>query len=356
MAETMKLRASPTYQYLGDSETIIAEDKMDQPLISIIVPVYKVETYLRQCVDSILNQTYNNLEVLLVDDGSPDNCPKICDDYAMQDTRIRVIHKTNGGLSDARNAALEVCAGEYIAFVDSDDWIEPQMYSDMMAMMSEKDLEIVFCTVREIVDGEAVGIRYHYFPDGTVMDAKEVQKLALKDEIAAAVWMRLCKKDCFNHVRFPVGRNYEDIAVTFLPFERADKVGFLDRPYYNYRINKSGIAHQKKPLTRYQMFLSYRDCYDYAVEHVPEVKAEICALVARFALGTFLDCQIEDEEKLRQIQPEIEQFLLEHRNVVLCSRRNSVAVKMMIMAYYNCKPLLKTLYRIAYPILKMRWN
>ena len=134
------------------------------PLISVIIPVYKVEPYLRQCVDSILSQTYTNLEVILVDDGSSDHCPAICDSYATQDSRVRVIHKTNGGLSDARNAALEVCTGDYIAFVDSDDWIEPEMYTDMMDLMQKQKLDIVFCTVREIVDGVPAGVRYHYFP------------------------------------------------------------------------------------------------------------------------------------------------------------------------------------------------
>ena len=103
-----------------------------KPLISVIVPVYKVEPYLRQCVDSILNQTYANLEVILVDDGSPDRCGAICDEYAAQDSRVRVIHKSNGGQSTARNMALDVCTGDYIAFVDSDDWLEAKAYEEMM--------------------------------------------------------------------------------------------------------------------------------------------------------------------------------------------------------------------------------
>ena len=98
------------------------------PKVSIIVPVYKVEKYLRKCIDSIINQTLKDIEIILVDDGSPDNCGKICDEYAAKDTRIKVIHKENGGLSSARNAGMEVAEGEYIGFVDSDDWIESDMY------------------------------------------------------------------------------------------------------------------------------------------------------------------------------------------------------------------------------------
>ncbi|HEY8803664.1 MAG TPA: glycosyltransferase, partial [Clostridium sp.] len=104
---------------------------MQNPLISIIVPIYKVEVYIRNCVDSILNQTYKNLEIILVDDGSPDNCGNICEEYSSKDKRIKVIHKKNGGLSSARNAGLDIASGEYIGFIDSDDWIEGDMYESL---------------------------------------------------------------------------------------------------------------------------------------------------------------------------------------------------------------------------------
>ena len=100
---------------------------MNEPLVSVIVPVYKVEKYLDKCIESIVGQTYENLEIILVDDGSPDNCPTMCDEWAQKDSRIKVIHKENGGLSSARNAGLDACTGDYIGFVDSDDWIEPDM-------------------------------------------------------------------------------------------------------------------------------------------------------------------------------------------------------------------------------------
>lgn len=116
---------------------------MEYPLISVIVPVYKVEKYLDECVRSIVNQTYRNLEIILVNDGSPDNCPQMCDDWAKRDARIRVIHKENGGVSSARNAGLDVCGGEYVAFVDSDDWLEPDMYETMLRYV-KKDV-IVIC-------------------------------------------------------------------------------------------------------------------------------------------------------------------------------------------------------------------
>ena len=121
------------------------------PCVSVIVPVYKVAAYLPRCVDSILAQTWRNLEIILVDDGSPDECGSICDVYAEKDPRIRVIHKENGGLSSARNAGLDTASGEYIGFVDSDDWIEPEMYARMLALMEKYDAKMVCAGDRKSV-------------------------------------------------------------------------------------------------------------------------------------------------------------------------------------------------------------
>lgn len=115
------------------------------PLISVIIPVYKVEKYIVKCVESILAQTYRNLEIILVDDGSPDNCPGICDEFAALDTRVRVIHKDNSGVSDARNIGLNVAKGEYIGFIDSDDWIAPNMYETLLASIIKYDADIAVC-------------------------------------------------------------------------------------------------------------------------------------------------------------------------------------------------------------------
>ena len=118
-----------------------------QPLISVIVPIYNVEKYLDRCVGSIINQTYKNLEIILVDDGSPDNCPQMCDDYAKKDSRIKVVHKENGGLSDARNAGMKVATGEYVSFIDSDDYISLDFYETLLETIVDNDSDIVECSV-----------------------------------------------------------------------------------------------------------------------------------------------------------------------------------------------------------------
>ena len=123
-------------------------------LISVIVPIYNVEKYLQKCVDSIINQTYKNLEIILVDDGSPDNCPKMCDDYAEKDSRIKVVHKENGGLSDARNVGMEVATGEYVSFIDSDDYISLDFYETLLETIVDNDSDVVECGVVKFYENE----------------------------------------------------------------------------------------------------------------------------------------------------------------------------------------------------------
>ena len=119
-------------------------------MISVIVPIYNVEKYVNKCVGSIVNQTYTNLEIILVDDGSPDRCPEICDEWAKKDSRIKVIHKKNGGLSDARNAGMKIASGDYIAFVDSDDWIAPEMYERLLMAIKNDNSDIAACAVKMV--------------------------------------------------------------------------------------------------------------------------------------------------------------------------------------------------------------
>ena len=141
-------------------------------LISVIVPIYNVEKYLDKCVDSIINQTYKNLEIILVDDGSPDNCPKMCDDYAKKDSRIKVVHKENGGLSDARNAGMKVATGEYVSFIDSDDWIDLETFSISMAKIEECNAQIVAFNIINV----ATNITQYNNYNGTSITINDVNK------------------------------------------------------------------------------------------------------------------------------------------------------------------------------------
>ena len=214
-----------------------------QPLISVVVPVYKVEAYLDQCVKSILCQSYENLEILLVDDGSPDRCGEICDQYARQDPRVTVVHKENGGLSSARNAGIEKARGEYIAFVDSDDWIEPDAYRDMLSL-AEKTGASMVCAGRYDFS-ESTGIRETGLcpRQQEVLTAEEMLKrLFVWNQCDSAAWDKLYRRELFEGIRYPEGKHYEDIPTTYLVIEKAGQVAMLPEPIYNYRHREGSIT------------------------------------------------------------------------------------------------------------------
>ncbi|MBV5315067.1 MAG: glycosyltransferase [Prolixibacteraceae bacterium] len=203
-------------------------------LISVIVPIYKVEPYLKRCVDSILSQTYQNLEIILVDDGSPDNCGQICDDLAKTDSRIKVIHKPNGGLSDARNAGLEIAKGELIGFVDSDDFIHPDMYKDLLDQIKKNNADIAQCSFIRVTGDEKI-------PSNEPENLRIVSNLEALEYIYTpycvdfiVAWNKLYKKELFKDLRFPKSKIHEDEFTTYKLFYRSKKIALIDRKYYYY--------------------------------------------------------------------------------------------------------------------------
>ena len=222
-----------------------------RPLISVIIPIYKVENYLEKCVDSILGQTYENIEIILVDDGSPDTCGEICEAYAEKDKRIRVIHKKNGGLSDARNAGLKICRGEYIVFVDSDDWMEQDGIEILYNLAQENTADLVIGGVEKVEDGTETVIWSTY--DGsqkTVVHQK--QEEVIKDMMlnGCASWARLYRRVIHENVFFPVGEINEDEAIVLELYRRCNTIVKTNQVVYKYRYRSQSITsttwHKKK--------------------------------------------------------------------------------------------------------------
>lgn len=217
-----------------------------EPLISVIVPVYKVEPYLVKCVNSIREQTYSNIEIILIDDGSPDRCGEICDDFAKQDKRIKVVHKKNGGLPSARNAGIDIANGEYIGFVDSDDTIEPYMYEKLYNLLSYEKTKLAVCAVNYV------------YEDGKILHKSLLGKNCTFDFYHAIIemnthrifdmgaWSKLYHKSLFENIRFPVGKLSEDYYIMFKVFDRAQNVSYLDIPCYNYLQRQNSITRNEK--------------------------------------------------------------------------------------------------------------
>lgn len=207
-------------------------------LISVIVPIFNVEKYLKKCIDSIINQTYKNLEIILVDDGSTDNSPNICDEYIKKDSRVKVVHKENGGLSSARNVGLDLAKGELIAFVDSDDYIELEMYEKLKSNMDKYDSDIAICQFKKISKyflKKVIGVN-----DEMIYEGKDI--FLHMGEIKAIAWNKLYRKQLFKNIKYPEGRLFEDMFVLCDILNNAKRVSVLNEPLYNYTLRKSSIS------------------------------------------------------------------------------------------------------------------
>lgn len=211
------------------------------PLISVIVPIYNVEKYLARCVDSIVNQTYKNLEIILVDDGSPDLCPQMCDDYAEKESRIKVVHKKNGGLSDARNAGMAVATGKYISFIDSDDYVSDDFFECLLDVMNKENSDIVECSVVKFYEDN----RFDEFSDDLSVKTYDTQDamsaLIAENPFHQHVWNKLYKIELVKDIPYAVGKLNEDEFWTYQVFGRANKVARLNKTMYYYFQRNSSI-------------------------------------------------------------------------------------------------------------------
>ena len=242
--------------------------------ISVIIPVYKVEQYLDKCVQSIVDQTYSNLEIVLVDDGSPDNCPAMCDAWAKRDKRIHVIHKENGGGAQARNVGLDRCTGDYIGFVDSDDFILPDMYSELMRAMTEYSCDIVECGYSVTSDG-SVQPETEKGEEPIVLNTVEALKLHIRDiKCRQIVWNKLYKRQVIGQERFIEGKQIDDEFFTYKILGNAQRIAVLSSKMYCYRQQGSSVMHQRYSLNRLVAVEAKERRLEYIKEKCPELESE----------------------------------------------------------------------------------
>ena len=244
---------------------------MENDLISIIIPVYKVEKYLEKCIESVLKQTYTNLQIILVDDGSPDNCGKICDEYAKKDLRIEVIHKVNGGLSDARNVGIAKTKGKYIGFVDSDYYIKEDMYEILINLIKEYDADVSICNLYDVIDGKEY-IRNNENGIQEYSRLEILKEVLLDKNIQSYAWNKLYKKELFDEIKYPIGKKYEDIGTTFYVFEKCNKIVVTSKPEYYYLKRSDSLVNNVTEST----VLDYTDIiiqrYLYTQKNIEELR------------------------------------------------------------------------------------
>ena len=242
------------------------------PEISVIVPVYKVEKYIHKCIDSILAQTFTDFEVILVDDGSPDSCGEICDEYSKQDMRIQVIHKQNGGLSDARNVGMRYASGKYVIFIDSDDYIELDMFEYMHNNIQKSDADMATCGIYEVYSDR---IEAQKEEADFICSGEEAFRCILRGHtIRGEIWNKLIKKCCIKSLQFPKGRLYEDIYYTVDLMQNIKKVAVGTKPKYYYLHRQESITGRAYTPQLFDIIDGYTKNYQVVKRVFPSLEKE----------------------------------------------------------------------------------
>lgn len=305
---------------------------INDELISIIIPIYNVEDYLSACIESIMKQTYNNLEIILVDDGSPDSSPEICDRYEKIDNRIKVIHQKNKGLSGARNTGINVSKGKYLIFVDSDDTVESSMAEELYKCLKKYNCKMAACN------------RNYVFEDGTTIcktkdkintvfefdeAIKEMNKFYFFDMSA---WAKIYDRELFAEIRFPQGKLSEDYFVMYKLIDLAQKVGYTSLPLYNYLQRTSSISRNKK--INHDFIEAARNQMKYLDQKYPELKemahtayASANLTVYDFYLKNGVKCP---KDKMKEFKNEVKKNIQYVRNNKDISKAKRIQLELFI--------------------------
>ena len=284
-------------------------------LISVILPVYNVEKYIDRCLESVLNQTYKNIEIILVDDGSKDNCPKICDEYAKKDNRVRVIHKTNGGLSDARNAGIKIAKGKYITLIDSDDYVEKDYVDFLYNLIQESNAKMSICSHTVLYEnGTRLEKATH---EHSILDAKTTLKRILYDDgIDLSAWAKMYKKELFDTVQYPKGRLFEDAATTYLLIDQCDKIAIGSESKYYYIIRSNSITTKSFSPKKMQLIQSTKEMCEYVKDKYPDLEKATDRRLMYAYLST-LSQLANSKEKYPNEQKEIMKYIKPNRKQIL---------------------------------------
>ena len=328
---------------------------MNNTLISVIVPIYKVEPYIRRCVESIIAQTHKCIEIILVDDGSPDNCGAICDEYACLDNRIIVIHKKNGGLSSARNVALDIAKGEYLMFVDGDDWVEPNFCATALKLALDNDVQVVSFGYNKVYydkDYKPTGIVQKMAPsESCIMNASDaVRHIITKDFVMYNfVWNKLYKRSLWCDIKFPEGKLYEDQFVTYFIIIKAGKVYVTPEVLYNYIQRSDSIMKMiYTPKAIADRFSILQDRLNVIRNYCPENEPYQMMQLAHEAIIAF--AYIPTDSDYCQTLSDMHTFLsVNKKYLMLCEGYKKTRIKLLM--YYYCRPLL--LYIKLKPTVKL---
>ena len=284
-------------------------------MITVIVPVFNVERYLPKCINSILNQTYTDLEVLLIDDGSQDGCGEICEEFEKKDSRVRVIHTENRGLAAARNLGLKEAKGEYIGFVDSDDWVEQDMYKALFEHMKMTDSDVCICGYWS----EFASLTQQFIFTEAFYNRQDAWAALINGVIGNYMWNKLYRKEVFNEISFPEGKYYEDVVTICSILGNSRKTAIIDLPLYHYRQRTDSICNSHNGKNLFDYADAYLERFLYLKEQQQSIFAENeTNILSSVAISFFRvwrwwhGCTTEEKEKYANRLDEYIQFAREH--------------------------------------------
>lgn len=308
--------------------------------ISVIVPIYNTDKYLSQCIESILSQTYRNFEIILIDDNSTDNSAIICDDYAKQDKRIKVIHNENdcvGGVSYNRNLGLKVSTGDFICFVDSDDFIDKELFNVAIECINNYDLDAfiynfkTFNEIKEINKLKSNKDCKKFFYN----DESAIKELLIGEKFRGMVCNKICKKSLFDGIEFPVGRRYgEDLYVTYRILAKSNKSAFYDKKFYFYRMHSESAMHIRKNKEIYDRIIAYEELVEFIEKNYCNLKELAYAAYYTAIIDTTnMLFNSEDIKTIKYVTKKASQSVKKHLFRIINSKSIKNTVKLYMIAY-----------------------
>ncbi len=284
--------------------------------LSVVIPVYNVENYLREFFDSVVNQTYNNLQIILVDDGSTDRSGQICDEYAQKDSRITVVHQENQGAGAAKNSGLKLVKGEYLSIIDSDDYIDLSMYETMISCMEKTGVDVVQCRFRNVFKDVSVEIDYNFSKNNRIIKTDRFLFELLYDWKYAIFCNKVFKTSLLNHIEFPVGRKIDDEFFTYKLIGNAKTVLNINDCFYNYRMRKSSVMNSNKDVLIMDRIECFLERIKYIQNKFPKLYNYYYDVLAEYIFNNLNDKRLTEKENVALLSKLSEEYPLKERGTI----------------------------------------
>ncbi|MBQ3409980.1 glycosyltransferase [Candidatus Saccharibacteria bacterium] len=321
------------------------------PLISVIIPVYNTKQYLKNCLDSVLRQTYTNLEIIIIDDGSNDGSAKICDAYAKKDQRIQLIHQKNAGLSAARNAGLKIAKGEYLTFIDGDDSVTVDYVERLLKLVKKYQTNLSICSFAEIYPKRTFNFGQNYAEK--CFNTTECLRYMLNEQgFTTTAWGKLYARTLWENLKFPEGKLHEDIGVVYQTIIKCDKIAYTPEPNYYYYQRKSSITNQKFTADKFAIIELTDKMCDELDRKFPELKnvTNCRRMHARFSILRQMPSGHKLSPALKTAQKQIIKYLRQHKDYILknpeSTPRDHIAMRMLLIGSRAFKGAWKAYSRV----------